>query len=281
VGLDDRARFPAHLSLGGVLDPTWLDLYSEAMRAVTGRSQPRDFIDARSELGGPADQAGTTIERIDPAWITAIARTDDAQIDAIAGRWIDLVEEEIGELPREEKPWDPEARGRHRGLRPARGPVLGRAARLVARMTSFDERAREWDNEEHIATATAVAKAIRSAVPLAPTTKALEIGAGTGLLGLALVEDLGELVLSDPSAGMRDVASEKVRQRGLTNVRVEEPRPPRRAAAGAAALRPRHLTADAPPRQGHGRPPPGDEPGARPGRPDRDGRPRRGGRHVP
>lgn len=89
-------------------------------------------------------------------------------------------------------------------------------------MTSFDERAREWDNEEHIATATAVAKAIRSAVPLAPTTKALEIGAGTGLLGLALVEDLGELVLSDPSAGMRDVASEKVRQRGLTNVRVED-----------------------------------------------------------
>ena len=75
------------------------------MRAVTGRSQPRDFIDARSELGGPADQAGTTIERIDPAWITAIARTDDAQIDAIAGRWIDLVEEEIGELPRKAKPW--------------------------------------------------------------------------------------------------------------------------------------------------------------------------------
>jgi SAM-dependent methyltransferase len=89
-------------------------------------------------------------------------------------------------------------------------------------MTSFDERAREWDNEEHIATATAVAKAIRAAFPLAPTTRALEIGAGTGLLGLALIDDLGELVLSDPSAGMRDVASEKVRQRGLTNVRVED-----------------------------------------------------------
>jgi hypothetical protein len=105
AGLDDRARFPAHLSLGGVLDPTWLDLYCEAMRAVTGRSQPRDFIDARTELEGPADEAGTTVERVDPAWITAIARTDDAKIDAIAGRWIDLVEEELGELPREEKPW--------------------------------------------------------------------------------------------------------------------------------------------------------------------------------
>jgi len=105
AALDDRQRFSAHLSLGGILDPTWLDLYSEAIRTVTGGSQPRDFIDARTELEGPADEAGTTIERIDPAWITAIARTDDAQIDAIAGRWIDLVEEEIGDLPREEKPW--------------------------------------------------------------------------------------------------------------------------------------------------------------------------------
>jgi hypothetical protein len=103
--LDDTARFPAHLSLGGILDPTWLDLYSEAVRTVTGQSQPRDFIDARSELDGPADDAGTTIERIDPAWITAIARIDDSQVDAIAGRWIDLVQEELGDLPREEKPW--------------------------------------------------------------------------------------------------------------------------------------------------------------------------------
>jgi hypothetical protein len=103
--LDDTTRFPAHLSLGGILDPTWLDLYSEAVRTVTGQSQPRDFIDARVELEGPADEAGRTIERIDPAWITAIARIDDSQVDAIAGRWIDLVQEELGDLPREEKPW--------------------------------------------------------------------------------------------------------------------------------------------------------------------------------
>ena len=111
IAVDDRAaladqrRFPAHLAFGGVLDPTWLDLFSEAVRSVTGRAEPRDFIDARSELDGPADDAGTTIERIDPAWITAIARIDDLQIDAIAGRWIDLVRDEVADLPREEKPW--------------------------------------------------------------------------------------------------------------------------------------------------------------------------------
>jgi hypothetical protein len=45
------------------------------------------------------------IERVDPAWIDAIARLSDHSVDAVAGRWIDLIEEEIGELPREEKPW--------------------------------------------------------------------------------------------------------------------------------------------------------------------------------
>jgi hypothetical protein len=42
---------------------------------------------------------------VDPAWVDAIARLSDHSVDAVAGRWIDLIEEEIGELPREEKPW--------------------------------------------------------------------------------------------------------------------------------------------------------------------------------
>jgi len=36
AGFDDRGRFDAHLSLGGGLDPTWLDLFAEAIRTVTG-----------------------------------------------------------------------------------------------------------------------------------------------------------------------------------------------------------------------------------------------------
>lgn len=101
---DDRGRFPAHLAFGGAIDPTWLDLFSAAVRAVTGRDQPSDFLDARTELDGPGDGGERTVERIDPDWITAIARLGDRDLDAITGHWIDLLEDELGELPREEKP---------------------------------------------------------------------------------------------------------------------------------------------------------------------------------
>jgi hypothetical protein len=111
--LSDRRRFAAHLSLGAGLDPTWLDLFSEAARSVTGTDEPPDFLDARRELdsvgvGGPGSgqgQGDRTIERVDPRWVEAIARLDDTQIDRVAGRWIDLLDEELGDLPREEKPW--------------------------------------------------------------------------------------------------------------------------------------------------------------------------------
>ncbi len=105
AGLDDAGRFDAHIALGGAMDPTWLDRYSEAIRHVTASDEPIDFIDARRDMDGPGDIGERTVERVDPAWISAIARVADRDIDAIAGRWIELVEEEVGALPREEKPW--------------------------------------------------------------------------------------------------------------------------------------------------------------------------------
>jgi hypothetical protein len=105
AGLDDRARFAAHLSLGGELDPTWLDLFSEAVRTVVDSGEPRDFLDARTEIDGVESSGGRTVARVDAGWITAIARVADVDVGPIAARWIDLVTEEIGELPREEKPW--------------------------------------------------------------------------------------------------------------------------------------------------------------------------------
>lgn len=104
-GLADRTRFAAHLSLGGGLDPTWLDLFSEACRSVTGSSEPYDFLDARRDLGWSKDTGERTVERVDMHWIEAVARLPDHDLDRVAGRWIDLLDEEYGTLPREEKPW--------------------------------------------------------------------------------------------------------------------------------------------------------------------------------
>jgi ubiquinone/menaquinone biosynthesis C-methylase UbiE len=77
-------------------------------------------------------------------------------------------------------------------------------------MATFDERAREWDTPVRIARAAAVAEAIRRAVPLSGTERLIDVGAGTGLLGLALVDDVATVTLADPSAGMIEVATEKL-----------------------------------------------------------------------
>ena len=104
-GLDDPTRFDAHLSLGGGLDPTWLDLFSEAVRSVTDEADPVDFLDARSEFDFGDANVERIVEKVDGGWVSAVARVPDEQLSALAGRWIGLLEEELGLLPREEKPW--------------------------------------------------------------------------------------------------------------------------------------------------------------------------------
>jgi hypothetical protein len=100
----DPDRFAAHLPLGGGLDPTWLDLFSEAVRSVTGEDGPVDFLDARSELDD-TPRVERIVELVDPDWVEAVAAVPDELHGALAGRWIELLEEELGLLPREEKPW--------------------------------------------------------------------------------------------------------------------------------------------------------------------------------
>jgi ubiquinone/menaquinone biosynthesis C-methylase UbiE len=85
-------------------------------------------------------------------------------------------------------------------------------------MSSFDERARAWDTPERRERAEAVAKAIRESVTLSQTMRAIDVGAGTGLLGLTLAGDVGEMVLAEPSQGMLDVALEKLAAGGSPNV---------------------------------------------------------------
>jgi hypothetical protein len=102
---DDADRFVAHLSLGGGLDPTWLDLFSEAVRETLGSQVPVDFLDARTEVDAAATASERIVERVDREWLEAVARVPEDQVGALAGRWIALLEEELGLLPREEKPW--------------------------------------------------------------------------------------------------------------------------------------------------------------------------------
>jgi SAM-dependent methyltransferase len=77
--------------------------------------------------------------------------------------------------------------------------------------TDFDARAETWDDDPaKVRRAAAIATGIREHVPLHPTTRLLEYGAGTGLVGQHLATHIGPLTLTDPSAGMRDVAERKV-----------------------------------------------------------------------
>ncbi len=77
-------------------------------------------------------------------------------------------------------------------------------------MASFDEKAAEWDTTERVERARALADVVRRNVPLQSSMRMVEIGAGTGLLGLDLLADVASVLLTDPSPGMLDIARSKI-----------------------------------------------------------------------
>ena len=84
---------------------------------------------------------------------------------------------------------------------------------------TFDERAAEWDTPRRIARAREAAETIAAAIDIPPDCDAIEVGAGTGLLGLALRPRLRSLVLADTSDGMLAEADRKIRDGRLPDVR--------------------------------------------------------------
>jgi predicted TPR repeat methyltransferase len=85
----------------------------------------------------------------------------------------------------------------------------------------FDERAATWDDDPaKVERARVVADAIRDAVPLGPSTRLLEYGAGTGLVTQMLRDSVGPVTLADTSAGMREQMNNKVQAGVLADAQV-------------------------------------------------------------
>ncbi len=82
----------------------------------------------------------------------------------------------------------------------------------------FDDEAATWDDAPgHEERQVAVAQAIEEAVALSPGMSALEVGGGTGRLSILLSDRVGSVVVTDPSAGMVQVAQERIEAAGLGN----------------------------------------------------------------
>jgi len=84
----------------------------------------------------------------------------------------------------------------------------------------FDSLAAGWEgNSVHLERTRAIAAEMRRRFPLSKGWKALELGAGTGLLSVALCGELGSVDAVDLSRGMIEVLGEKVRSLEILNVR--------------------------------------------------------------
>jgi len=87
----------------------------------------------------------------------------------------------------------------------------------------FDAKAATWDADPaKVERAGVVARAIRAAVPLDPSVRLLEYGAGTGLVTQALRDAVGPVTLADTSAGMREVMRAKVEAGVIPGARIRD-----------------------------------------------------------
>ena len=77
-------------------------------------------------------------------------------------------------------------------------------------MSEFDARAREWDKDKmHMDRSIAIAAELEKMIPVNPFMKALEYGAGTGILSFLLKDRFSEITLMDNSREMIKVCAEK------------------------------------------------------------------------
>ena len=87
-------------------------------------------------------------------------------------------------------------------------------------MSSFDARAREWDKDKmHMERSVAIAGELETMIPLDHSMKALEYGAGTGILSFLLKDHFSEITLMDSSQEMIKVCLEKSEYHQTSHIR--------------------------------------------------------------
>jgi tRNA (cmo5U34)-methyltransferase len=78
-------------------------------------------------------------------------------------------------------------------------------------MNEFDQKAQDWDkNKMHLERTIAVAGQLQKLIPVKPAMKAMEFGAGTGLLSFYLKDRFSEITLMDSSLEMLKMAEQKM-----------------------------------------------------------------------
>ena len=83
----------------------------------------------------------------------------------------------------------------------------------------FDSRARTWDiNPVHRERSGAIAAKMLEMIPVNSRMRALEYGAGTGILGSMLAPHFKEIVLMDSSEEMVEVMKEKISDNSIENL---------------------------------------------------------------
>jgi len=87
-------------------------------------------------------------------------------------------------------------------------------------MNEFDKKAPEWDmNPLHLERSKAIANLLITATPQGQQMKALDFGAGSGLLSLLLRGHFEEITLMDSSEGMINVSNEKIAEGKFENLK--------------------------------------------------------------
>lgn len=86
-------------------------------------------------------------------------------------------------------------------------------------MNEFDVKAAEWDNKPmHWDRSKAIAEEMVRLLPLSSSMKALEFGAGTGILSFMLKEHLHEITLMDNSIEMIKIMNDKIEKTKVSNL---------------------------------------------------------------